>query len=287
MTRNNDFAVFILTHGRPDDVTTYAVLRKHGYTGRILLIIDNEDRRADEYRIRYPKEDVIVFDKAAVGRTFDLADTQSDRRATVFARNASFKIARELGLRYYMQLDDDYGFFKYRYVQSDASLGSHDVRNLDAVFDAMINFLDASGATSVALAQGGDYMGGSYSQAARKPLLRKCMNSWLFRTDNPVTFVGRMNDDVNTYVVYGARGQLFFTISAVMLNALPTQQTAGGMTDIYLNVGTYAKSMYTVMMAPSCTRVRLMGRTDMRLHHSIRWDHAVPKIISGKHQKPR
>jgi hypothetical protein len=286
--KRDDFAAFILTHGRPNDVSTYAILRKHGYSGRIILVIDNEDQHADEYRARYPHDDVVVFDKAAVGQTFDLADTQSDRRATVFARNASFEIARKLGLRYHIQLDDDYNCFRYRYINADGSLGSHDVRNLDAVFDAMIAFLDASGATSVALSQGGDFLGSATdSQALRNPLMRKCMNSWLFRTNNPITFIGRMNDDVNTYVVYGARGQLFFTISLVMLDAQPTQQTAGGMTDIYLNVGTYAKSMYTVMMAPSCTRVRRMGRTDMRLHHSIRWDHAVPKIISGKYQKQR
>lgn len=287
MTKSRTFGAFILTHGRPGDVFTYDILRKHGYTGDIFLIVDNEDATVPQYKERYGHDRVIVFDKEAIGKTFDLGDTQKDRRATVFARNASFDIARQLGLSHYIQLDDDYGFFKYRYDNGDGSIGSHDVKSLDAIFDAMIDFLETSGATSVALSQGGDFMGGIASQAMRKPLLRKCMNSWIFRTDRPTQFVGRMNDDVNTYIVHGAKGQLFFTVSGVMLNALPTQQTAGGMTDIYRNFGTYAKSMYTVMMAPSCTTVRLMGRTDMRLHHSIRWDHAVPKIISDTHRKKR
>lgn len=51
MKRNKDnFAAFILTHGRPDNVITYQTLKKSGYTGKIYFIIDNEDKRGDEYR---------------------------------------------------------------------------------------------------------------------------------------------------------------------------------------------------------------------------------------------
>ena len=37
------FAAFILTHGRADDVLTYDTLRRCGYTGKIYLLVDNED----------------------------------------------------------------------------------------------------------------------------------------------------------------------------------------------------------------------------------------------------
>jgi len=287
MPNNYKFAVFILTHGRPHDVHTYGAMRDAGYTGDIYLIIDNEDKKADEYRNKYGHDKVIVFDKAAIGKTFDICDTRTDRRATVFARNASFDIAEQLGLDYYMQMDDDYNGFRYRFHRDEHHVGSIQIKSLDQVIEAMITFLDQSNAASVAMSQGGDFLGGIESQAARKPLLRKCMNSWLFRTDRRTQFVGRMNDDVNTYIMGGIRGELFFTCSAVMLNALPTQQIKGGMTEIYLDSGTYMKSMYTVMMAPSCVSVRAMGKTNRRLHHHVKWDSAVPKILSDKHRKKR
>ena len=44
------FAAFILTHGRPDNVLTYDSLKKAGYTGRIVLIIDNEDKNKEKYQ---------------------------------------------------------------------------------------------------------------------------------------------------------------------------------------------------------------------------------------------
>ena len=43
----NNFAVFILTHGRPDNVITIKTLRQSGYTGKVYFIIDNEDKKSE------------------------------------------------------------------------------------------------------------------------------------------------------------------------------------------------------------------------------------------------
>lgn len=45
----DDFAVMILTHGRADRVYTLSSLRKGGYTGKVFLVLDNEDDQHDEY----------------------------------------------------------------------------------------------------------------------------------------------------------------------------------------------------------------------------------------------
>lgn len=278
------FAMFILTHGRPHDVVTYKSLREHGYTGKIYIIIDNEDSTADEYRRVFGEKNVVQFDKAAAGETFDIADTRTDRRATVYARNASFQIAKDLGLDYFMQMDDDYSQFQYRFVEGPV-LRATQVKSLDRIIDAMIRFMEDSNAVTVAMAQGGDFLGGVNGTGGKTPLMRKAMNSWLFRSDRPLTFVGRMNDDVNTYVMNGIRGEIIFTPTSISLIPLPTQTVSGGMTEMYLETGTYMKSMYTVMMAPSCVKVRGMGQSNRRLHHSVSWNHTVPKIISDRHKK--
>ena len=113
------FAAFILTHGRPNDIYTYRSLRETGYPGMLYLVIDNEDKTEDEYRRVFGSENVIQFDKAAIGETFDIADTRTDRRAIVYARNASFEIAKQLGLDYFIQLDDDYTSFMFRWADGD------------------------------------------------------------------------------------------------------------------------------------------------------------------------
>lgn len=283
MKSKYNYACFILTHGRPHNVVTYNTLRKHGYTGRIVIVIDNEDKTADEYRKVFGDENVVMFDKAGIGETFDIADTRTDRRATVFARNAAFNIARDLGLDYHIQLDDDYVWFGYRKMEHGTLRGIR-TKRLDDLWEALIDFMEASDAVTVAMSQGGDHIGGGMIRK-NKFITRKAMNSWIFRTERPLKFIGRMNDDVNTYVMNGIRGELIFTLNELCLVPVQTQSLAGGMTEMYLDVGTYMKSMYTVMMAPSCVTVRQMGPTNPRLHHNIKWENAVPKIINERYRK--
>lgn len=50
----DDFAVFILTHGRADKVVTLKrVLQAGNYTGKWYMVIDNEDDQADAYIKKY------------------------------------------------------------------------------------------------------------------------------------------------------------------------------------------------------------------------------------------
>ena len=112
------------------------------------------------------------------------------------------------------------------------------------------------------------------------------MNSFICSVDRPFKFFGRLNEDVNTYVTLGNRGKLFLTMPQVMLHQKATQQNPGGMSDIYLDKGTYIKSFYSVMYCPSAVRVDTMGdKYERRIHHQVRWRNAVPMIIREKWRK--
>ena len=130
------------------------------------------------------------------------------------------------------------------------------------------------------MAQGGDFIGGEESSNAESLMLkRKVMNTFFYKTVNPVQFIGRINEDVNMYVNDGSRGVIYFTFNGYSIVQAETQTNEGGLTDLYLEQGTYVKSFYTVMLSPSSVRVSLMGNKNMRLHHNIKWDNTVPKII--------
>ena len=111
------------------------------------------------------------------------------------------------------------------------------------------------------------------------------MNTFFCSIDRPFKFIGRINEDVNTYTNYQSKGNVFFSIPFIQIDQLQTQSNEGGMTDVYLSSGTYIKSFYTVIFSPSCCKISLMGRTNKRLHHRINWDNAVPKIINEKYKK--
>ena len=280
--KNNNFAVFILTHGRPDNVKTYNVIRNRGYTGKIYIIIDNEDPSAKRYYEKFGDE-VIMFNKKEIAETFDEADNFNDKRAIVYARNASFDIAKKLNIKYFLQLDDDYIAFHYRLY---AIHKPEQIKNLDNIFDMMLDFYKSIPAKSIAMAQGGDFIGGSENTLAKNPKVkRKCMNSFFCSTERPFKFVGRINEDVNTYTQKASIGNLFFTIPILSLTQASTQSSEGGMTEIYLDKGTYIKSFYSVIFSPSSVKIALMGDTNMRLHHRVKWASAVPLILNEKHKK--
>jgi hypothetical protein len=243
MGDKSKFAILILTHGRPHHVRTYDSLRRSGYTGPIFLVIDNEDATGQEYRDIFGSENVYEFDKEAIAKQVDTGDLNPSRKSTLFVRTALPAIAREIGLDYYAQFDDDYTNFSYRYIRKNKML-SHTIRNFDRIIPVMLDLLEDTNALTVALSQGGDHIGGILGNY-RKGVLRKAMNSQFVRTDRPIEFAGRLNDDVNAYVVQGSRGELFFTVTDIQLNQVTTQSSPGGMTEIWVESGTYLKSFFT------------------------------------------
>jgi len=284
MEGGTEFAVFILTHGRPRKVITYRTLRRQGYTGPIYLLVDNEDSTVAEYRELYG-EQVIVFDKEAISHTFDEGDNFQDRRAVVYARNASFGIAAELGLSYFLMLDDDYTSFLFKF-SADLEYREKPIKNLDRLFATVLTYYKSIPALTVALAQNGDFLGGEKSgMAAKVWAKRKAMNALFCSTHRPFQFFGRMNEDVNTYVTLGNRGELFLTVVNAAISHMQTQKTEGGMTGLYSDYGAYVKPFYSVMYAPSCVKIFQTGYRHIRIHHSIRWAHAVPCILSEEYCK--
>ena len=280
----DDFVSFILTHGRPDKVYTYDTLKKCGYTGRIVLVIDNEDKRAGDYYEMYGN-DVVMFDKLKKSQEFDTIDRGTDRRAIVYARNACFDIAKDLGYKYFLELDDDYVEFRQRYVKEDGQLGTIYLRDFDSVVDCMIDFLETSKALTVAFSQTGDFIGGKDSKVFKDRLSRKAMNSFFCKTENRFDFIGRINEDVNTYVNLGSKGNIFFTVADISLDQKQTQYNSGGMTELYKESGTYVKTFFTVIANPSSVKVCTVGIEHPRIHHRIDWEKSVPKIISGRYKK--
>lgn len=279
-----DFAVFIITHGRAGNISTLKPLKDGNYGGKLYFLIDNEDDQKERYKELYGADNVIVFDKQAAFDACDTMELTGEKKAIVFARNAIFEVAKGLGLRYFLMLEDDFTDFMYRFPDGK-KLGYAPCRQLDDLFEAMIEFLNSSGALTIAFAQGGDFIGGVNSKNFYKGLLRKCMNSFFCDVEKPINFRGTMNEDVTTYTTLGSRGELFFTVTKANIVQKQSQSVSGGMTDLYKDTGTYQKSFYSVMSMPSCVKLAMMGDKHYRIHHNVNWTCCVPKILNERWKK--
>ena len=275
----NKYAVFILTFGRPDNVITYDNLIKSGYTGKIFLVCSDDDKTINKYKKKY-ENDVIVFNKDDAAKLFDIGDNFDNKKVVVYARNIVFDIAKNLGYEYFIVMDDDYTSFGF--ISDDKGEYRHKkIKNLDNIFDIYFKYFIQSNALCIAPIQGGDLIGGKENSMFSGGLMkRKVMNVWFLSTKRRFKIVGRINEDTNTYILEGHKGGLFLQIPDFRIDQKGTQSNAGGLTDFYLETGTYVKSFYSVMYSPSSCKVALMGDKHMRLHHRVSWNNAVPKILS-------
>lgn len=278
----DDFAVFILTNGRPNNIITLTTLKRSGYKGRLYIICDNEDKTLEEYKRIYGDK-VIVFNKQEYFNKADNADLTGDKRVILYARNACFDIARKLGIRYFMELDDDYKEFLFRFNhRGEFITRKAGIKRMDNILAIMLKFYKTVPyCLTVAMCQAGDFIGGYENDIVkRRYLKRKAMNSFLCDTERPFNFMGRVNEDVNMYCTLGRQGKVILSVPQLYLVQTITQSQTGGMSEMYKDYGTYSKSFYTVMYCPSFVRIKMMGNKNMRLHHNIQWKYAVPKVLS-------
>lgn len=272
------FAVFIFCWGRPDFNNTYNALRHHGYTGRIVMLMDDLDPTYSKYIEKFGNENTYVFNKKFVARTSDAMNNFGKLNSTLYVENAMFDIAKDLELDYFVAMCDDYNSFCHKREECERR-----TQRLDEVFEYFVEYLINSPIKCLAFSQGGDHIGGFDPKV--KMCKRKVMNSFFCKTDSPFKFYGSMNDDANMYIQNGIRGDVFLTFYPFMLHQPPTQNVKGGLSDEYISNGTYVKSFYSVMLSPSSVRIKLMGQTYPRLHHSISFKNMVPCIIREDFKK--
>lgn len=291
----DSFATFILSHGRVDKVRTVKTLEKDGYTGKWYLLLDDGDEQIDRYKEKFGEEHVIVFNKSEIAKEFDLMDNFDGDKVIVYARNALNKIAKEMGLEYFWELEDDYGDFSIR-MQMGTHLPILQVEDLDSLIEAFLDFLDKTKIKTIAFAQTGEMMGGLNGNIWKDKVKRKAMNTFFFRVaDLPMSpgdqFIGRMNDDVNWYIDSGKKGAVILQTAEVTLTQEETQKQKSGNTIAYRALGTYVKSFYSILTRPDCVKICQIGsghngsKCDLRIHHHIDWNKCVPKIVSSKFKK--
>jgi hypothetical protein len=283
---NKDFCIFIISHGRADNIMTLKTLKSCGNTYPVYIVIDNMDNEIEKYQKQHIN--TLIFDKKKYADLTDEGDNFNNLRTTTHARNACYDLAGEKGYKYFLVLDDDYNAFSYIY-NSKGEFKQRTIKNIDIIFKSHINYLKRIKAKAICFLQRGDLIGGGDNTALVNGYYpfkkRKAMNSWFCVTDRRIGFISRLNEDVNTYSVNGMRGEIYMTIPLISLNQAQTQSQSGGMSESYIDQGTYIKSFYSVMYRPDSYKIYKMGQSNKRYHHLPTWKTMVPQIIREKHKK--
>lgn len=274
-----NFCIFIVSHKRANKVDTYKLLKKLNYTGKVYIVIDNEDTERELYIKKFGNDKIIIFDKSKT--VLDTMDNIKERNSVIYVRNEIFTIARRIGVEFFLMLDDDYNSITHRF-NTKLDFITKQVKDFNLFLNVLLNFFQKTpNLTCLSIAQAGDFIGGKNNGMIESKLrIRKAMNFFICSVDRYFNFYGRMNDDVNTYILHSKLGRVFLTIPYVMLTQRLTQSNTGGLTDMYLKFGTYVKSFYSVIMSPSSVSISLMGRKNKRMHHEVAGNNTYPMILN-------
>lgn len=232
----NEFAVFIVTHGRPYTQKTLESLRAQGYTGDIWLVVDNEDNTRyklyESYIHAYSHNYMWTFNKQYwVHRTECIVNTKS-KATPVFARNASVELAKNMKYKYFAIMDDDVYNFSLKY-EDEGHLRTHKIQNLDKLFSACCAFIDC-GADLITFSERSTYFGGLKSQNMQKKILRTQMTHvFIMPTSTDITFTGSIFEDLLIELYQNAIGRYVIRLGEICYDTPPMMSEKGGLEDVY------------------------------------------------------
>lgn len=270
--------VFIKTHGRPDKQLTYRALRKAGYTGEIIFVVDDEDEscvRLQDY-IQEPIT-IVVFNKQHYVDTVDCGCIKPKRDVNLYAWCACEDIAKDRNISQYIMADDDITGFRYRF-ETDEGIGSKNLtKDLDIVFQYIFDYMfDADiAAVSTGIPQ-------MYFNKNIKSTLYKWRVPYTFIFRNPkyeLNWVSEYEEDVITAINSANQGKYLTVITEVQRNTKDIGTNLGGMHEFYGD--SFVNAQYGYIWHPSCRDIRLYKGKWMS---NIKRGNAFPKLVSSQYK---
>lgn len=293
----SDYAIYILTRGRPHRQYTLNMLRDGNVQRPIYLVCDDTDPELPTYKRLYG-DAVVVFSVRDYMDRVDIMDTMHHRSpipGLAYARNACYDIASSMGYDYFLQLDDDYYAVYAKQMMAHGvvvPLTDRRVCDVGRLFDVIMDaYVQMPQVHVLALGQSGDLPGvHNYNGSRMYMVRRKAMNTLFLSPKRRVWFRGRMNEDTTLYTAEQRAGRaICMTLYLAVIKQIHTQQQPGGVTELYKMASTYAKTMYSVVAAPSCVQVHYYAyMTDVgRVHHRVDLNACAPKILRPNAQRSR
>lgn len=280
MNKINDFCIFIISHEKVENQTYKTLMKCNCVSFPTYIVIDDKDSCKEEYINKYGKDKVLIFNKLEYSKKTDMFDNFDFDKVIIYARNACYDFAKKLNYEYFLELDDDYTGFSMR-LTGRKTLNFTNKNILSKIIEIYLNYYKINHKIKIlAFMQGGDF-----DSVILNKVKRKAMNALFCSINRPVKFKGRINEDVNAYSKGNSIGEIFISFPYVILYQ-KTTQTGGGMSETYLNYGTYLKSFYSFLQCPSFVKISILrSPKSYRIHHKILQKYGSVKIISDKYKK--
>lgn len=280
MIKEEKFCIFILSYGRADYIKTYEKIKEAGYTGEIYVIVDDSDEDLNKYKKKF-KSELLIFNKEEYMKKVDYMNNNKEMKSVVYARNYCMDIARKMGYKYILQMDDDFTSFDYRYIIKD-KIKSKKIKNMDGIIKAFITFLKEDKISMLAFGNSSHFVGGAKNKDVMKGYKKNAFASMFLKTEDDINYIGLMNEDMNCNLEQVKNGKVVLSILRIKLNTPSSKTVEGGLTDIYIDEGKYIRDFYTFMYSPSNINIGI--RKD-KIILTVRANNTYPKLIDENLKK--
>ena len=277
----NDYAVFIISHKRPE-VGTLKALEKSGYTGDYFIVIDDTDPTIEEYKSRYG-EHLLVFNKEEIWEGTDTIDNFKIMTCCTYPRNYCIKAAREKGYKYLVNLDDDIKMFMFRFVQGE-KLASSSIKDIGKVFEEYIKFMETAQLTCSGFIMAGKLIGGR-----KNPLVDSCFysrptNCFIMKASTPY-FKGTYYEDAIYAIQNNKQGYLTYALMPVVICGSPPMKNhdGGGMTAAYEEQNEFTQYFHIKVAEPTSIKLKVCNNGKVKTTFLEKF--FVPKILNEEVKK--
>lgn len=274
------FAVFIITHGRADRVETYDTLRRCGYTGRIFIVVDNEDTQLSKYLIRF--NDVLVFNKQMRINATDTIMSTDIRSSAVFARNTVEHYAKHFGLHAFAVFDDDITSLRYRWIEGSVIKSKSISCNMDSIFELYSDFIIQSDITATSFMDVMFYVNGVQGIDDRICKSRYFYQIYIRNTSHDVEWLGIMNEDHITEIITASRGKFWWALPYITYDAVNMDKLEGGNKSNYEKLSSFKRSFLATVVSPNSCGLRVV-KDKFKIKNIP--DNCTPKVISSRYKK--
>lgn len=278
-----NYAVAILTHGRPNNQLTLETLRKQGWTRDVYLVLDDMDDTIEQYHKNYdsdPLVHIIVFDKLDILSRVDTGLTNPKLASDLYVRNAMEEIFPNMGFDAWIECDDDIKSFNYRY-KLDGQLKNLLIHDLDKIFDLSIEYMLNSDITTFGFLAAFHFIGGvDYDKHTDGFKYRHCVSFYMRNASKPVKWVMNfLADDITCSMIAKNGGVVLAHKNIQTICNESFGAVEGGMAALYLDKDTPPDAMFILTVFPSSIDI---GVHHNRLVANKRYNNLMPKIISSK-----
>lgn len=244
------FAIYILTNGRPNHQYTLDFLRK-SFKGDVFLCCDNEDKTLEEYRKNYG-EQVVVFNKNEWVSKSDPMDNFRSKNSVLYARNAVFQLAKDMGYEYFVMVDDDVTGLSFRYEKNGKLVGKP-VKDFNKVSSVILEAMDNTGTDFFSFGLDKIYIGGLANGQYQKKIIDKVYCFVFCSTEQQHFYKGIMNEDEIHNILSMSVGTLVKTTTLIQIQTKPIgRDSVGGNAETYNENGYYSynRNFYPIIAFP-------------------------------------